>query len=174
MRPGAGRVVLTVALAAAGLAACAKGDPTGARLVLAEARLVVTGDDGPRHVLTVSAAGEIALDGAAQFTLRPDGHIVVGGQAVARVERDGAISVHSVRTNAVVRDDAAFVLDGAVELEVGDDGAVTGPLLATMDHPRLRVDGARLRYEGPPAARRAAMIGLAGVVTNLPARVGER
>ncbi len=159
---------------AAGGAACTKADHTGARLELAAATLVVEQADGTRHVFALAATGEVTFDGERLITLQPNGHIVIDGKPAARVERDGTISARSVRTNAMVHDDGAFLLGGEPELTLGADGVASGPLLTTMDHPRLALEGARVRYQGPPGARRAVMVGFAAFVTGLPAAVADR
>ncbi len=153
------------------MGACGAKDKSGARLDLADARLVITQADGATHVLALAAGGAVTFDNQPVLTLERLGHIVVGGHRLARVELDGSISANKVRTNATVSPEGTFVLDGQTELTIADDGAVTGPLFETMDHPRLKLEGAKVRYEGPPAARRATMVGFAAFVTSLPAAV---
>lgn len=164
------KVALTGLFALA--AACGGArDRTGARLELADAKLVVAQSDGQTHVLALAASGAVTFDNQPLITLEKNGHIVIGGKRLARVERDGSISANTVRTNALVKDDGTFVLDGVDELTIGPDGKVTGPLFETMDHPRVKLEGSTMEYSGPPSARRAAMVGFAALVTNLPSAV---
>lgn len=154
------------------LAACGGAkDRTGAKLELADAKLVVAQADGQTHVLALSAAGAVTFDNQPVITLEKNGHILVGGKRLARVERDGSISAQTVRTNAVVKEDGTFVLNGVDELVLAPDGTASGPLFETMDHPRVVLEGAKVRYDGPPGARRATMVGLAAFLTDLPAAV---
>jgi hypothetical protein len=124
-------------------------------------------------VLALTAAGAVTFDNEPVITLEKNGHIVVGGKRLARVESDGGISARKVRTNAVVKDDGTFVLDGVDELVLAPDGTASGPLFETMEHPRMKLEGAKVRYEGPPGARRATMVGFAAFVTGLPAAVAQ-
>lgn len=149
-------------------------DRTGAKLELANAKLVVTQADGQIHVLTLAANGAVTFDNQPVVTLEKNGHIQVGGKRLARIERDGSISASTVRTNAVVKEDGTFVLDGVDELTIGPDGAATGPLFETMDHPRVKLQGGKVEYVGPPGARRATMVGFAAFLTNLPAAVATK
>lgn len=166
---------LVVALVVMLAAACGgPKDKTGAKLELADAKLVVTQADGQIHVLALAASGAVTFDNQPLITLEKNGHILVGGQRLARVERDGSISANKVRTNAVVKDDGTFVLDGVDELTIGPDGAATGPLFETMDHPRVKLEGGKVEYVGPPGARRATMVGFAALLTNLPAAVATK
>jgi hypothetical protein len=149
-------------------------DRTGAKLELADAKLILAQADGQTRVLALAADGSVTFDNQPLIKLeKSGGHIVIGGKRLARVERDGSISANSVRTNAVVKDDGTFVLDGVEELVIDKDGNVTGPLFETLDHPKLVLGGGKLRYEGPPGARRATMVGLAALLTNLPAAVAQ-
>jgi hypothetical protein len=148
-------------------------DKTGAKLELADAKLILVQADGQTRVLALAADGSVTFDNQPLIKLEKNGgHIVIDGKRRARVERDGSISANSVRTNAVVKDDGTFVLDGVEELTIDQDGNVTGPLFDTLDHPKLVLAGGKLRYEGPPGARRATMVGFAALLTNLPAAVG--
>ncbi|MBZ0232256.1 MAG: hypothetical protein K8M05_07875 [Deltaproteobacteria bacterium] len=154
------------------LAACGgPKDRTGAALELADARLVVTQADGQTRTLALAAGGAVTFDNQPVVTLEKNGHIVIAGKRLARVERDGSISANTVRTNVVVKEDGTFVLDGVEELTIGPDGKVTGPLFETMDHPRVQLEGGTMAYQGPPAARRATMVGFAAFVTSLPTAV---
>lgn len=40
-----------------------------------------------------------------------------------------------------------------------------------MDHPRVQLEGGTMEYQGPPAGRRATMVGFAAFVTSLPTAV---
>jgi hypothetical protein len=151
-------------LAAAG---CGSDKP-GVRVELADARLVFAQPDGSSHVVTLTADGAVSFDGEPVIKVRKDGQIEAEGQLFARLQPDGRVFAHGVATNVRINEDAVFEMDGAPELTIGADGAVTGPLLETMDHPMLPLDGAKVRYEGPPGARRATMLGFAAFVTNLP------
>ena len=166
-------LLAALGLLAASAACGGPKDRSGAKLELADARLVVTQADGTSHVLALTAAGAVTFDNEPVLTLEKAGHILVGGKRLARVESDGGISARKVRTNALVKDDGTFVLDGVDELTIGPDGAATGPLFETIDHPRVKLEGAKVRYEGPPGARRATMVGFAAFLTNLPAAVAE-
>jgi hypothetical protein len=168
MRHLALSVVLVLAAACGG----AK-DKTGAKLELADAKLVITQADGASHVLALSAAGAVTFDNQPVITFEKNGHILVGGKRLARVERDGSISAQTVRTNALVKEDGTFVLNGVDELTIAPDGKVTGPLFETMDHPSLKLEGGTMAYSGPPGARRATMVGFAAFVTSLPAAVAN-
>lgn len=163
---------IAFAVAVVGLAACGgPKDRTGAKLELADARFVITQADGQTRTLALAASGAVTFDNEPVVTIEPNGHIVVGGARLARVERDGSISARKVRTNAVVNEDGTFILDGVEELTIGPDGKVTGPLFETMDHPRVALEGGTMAYQGPPGARRAAMVGMAAFLTSLPAAV---
>jgi hypothetical protein len=163
---------LVVVLGLCAAAACGGvKDKTGATLELADARLVVEQADGQSHVLALAANGAVTFDNEPVITLEKNGHILVGGKRLARVERDGSISANTVRTNAVVKDDGTFVLDGVDELFLSPDGTASGPIFETMDHPRVKLEGSKMRYEGPLGARRATMVGFAAFVTSLPAAV---
>lgn len=146
---------------------CGARDQGGARLELGEARLVFAQPDGSTNAVVLRADGAVSYDGEAVIKLRRDGQIETGGKLMGRLQRDGRVFAHGVETNMHVDADANFLLDGVVELSIGADGVVTGTLLETMDHPMLPLDGAKIRYEGPPGARRATMLGFAAFVTNL-------
>ncbi|HUQ07901.1 MAG TPA: hypothetical protein VM261_35645 [Kofleriaceae bacterium] len=165
-------LVVTLGLVAAAACGGAK-DKTGAKLELADARLVITQADGANHVLALAANGAVTFDNEPVITLEKNGHINVGSKRLARVERDGSISATTVRTNAAVTPTGSFMLDGVEELVIGPDGNVTGPLFETMEHPRFKIEGATMKYEGSPGARQATMVGFAAFVTSLPAAVAQ-
>lgn len=149
-------------------AGCGARDRGGVKVELADARLVFAQPDGSTHAIVLKADGAVSYDGEAVIKIRKDGQLESEGKLFARLEKDGRVYAHGVETNLRVSPEGALTLDGAEELAIGDDGSVTGPLLETMDHPMLPIDGAKVRYEGPPGARRATMLGFAAFVTNLP------
>jgi hypothetical protein len=164
---------LVLGLLVSGLVAaagCGKRDRSaGAPLVLADAKLIVEQADGATHIFSLKADGAVTFDTEPVVTVRKDGQIAAGGKLMARLNKDYKIIAHGVETNAAVMPSGVFQLDGADELLIAEDGKVTGPLLETMDHPRLNVEGAKVVYEGPPAARQAMLVGFAAFVTGLGA-----
>lgn len=163
--------IVALAMVVTGAAGCGKKDRSpGAKLELADARIVIEQTDGVTHVLALKADGAVTFDNEAVVTLRKDGQIAVGGKLSARLDPKFHLYAHGLETNVVVtREPPVFQMDGGDELQIEDSGAVTGPLFETMDHPRLMVDGARVRYEGPPGARQATLLGFAAFVTGLNA-----
>lgn len=164
--------VAAAAVASLGGAGCKGRDrSSSAPIALAAARLVVEQADGVTHVLAVAADGTVTFDNEPVVVVRKDGQIAgpAGGKPMARLSKDFRLYAHGVETNVHVLPSGVFQMDGADELLIAEDGKVTGRLLQTMDHPRLKVEGAKVAYEGPPAARQALLVGFAAFVTDLTA-----
>lgn len=167
----AGLVAIGIA-AALGAAGCKGRDrSSSAPIAVAPARLVVEQADGVTHVLAVGADGAVTFDNEPVVVVRKDGQIAaaVGGKPMARLSKDFKLYAHGIETNVHVLPSGVFQMNGADELLIAEDGKVTGPLLESMDHPRLKVEGAKVAYEGPPAARQALLVGFAAFVTGLTA-----
>jgi len=159
---------LSLGIVLVALVSCMKPDHRGARLELADAHIEFVQRDGTRHQVSLSTQGALAFDGATFATIARDGQLVVAGVETAKLERTGVLSVRGIASNIVIRPDGALVMSDVVEIEIADDGTVTGSLLETMDHPRLDPEGGTARYIGPPATRRALMTGFAAFVTGTP------
>ena len=144
---------------------CGMKDPTMARLDLADATITIDQPDGVHHALTLAASGAVAWDGKPLLTISKSGALTAGGRAIAVVDKHGAITVHGQPTNLAVRPDGSFELDGVAELTIDRDGTIAGPLIKTIDHPALVLDGSKLAYVGPPAARWATLLGFAAVLS---------
>jgi hypothetical protein len=168
------RALVVAGLLVLAVAATACDGPryrSGAKLELADAKLVVEQADGQLHVLALNAAGAVTFDNEPVITLEKTGHILIGGKRLARVEPDGSISANGMRTNVQVKEDGTFILSTIEELTFAPDGTASGPLFETMDHPRVKLEGGKVRYEGPPGARQATVVGFAAFLTDLPASV---
>lgn len=160
------RLVFLVALAlATPLAACGARDPSAAALALAPAKIAIVQADGVRHELTLGADGALAYDGKPFATLGKNGRLRAGDGLSWQLVKDGTVLVRGSVSNVGVRDDS-FILDGEAALAIDDDGAITGPLLADLDHPAFVAEGATLRYDGPREARTAILLGLAAILTS--------
>ena len=161
----AAAVAIALAAAAAG---CMKPDRSGAKVELADARLEMVQQDGTKHVLSLSATGALAFDGETFATITADSRLLVGGKETGKLEKDGVLWAQGVPSNVVIKPGGTFVMNGVDEVRLDEDGVATGPLLATMDHPRMDLDGAKVTYVGPPGARRPLMTGFAAFVTRTP------
>ncbi len=163
------RSALALAAAVTLAAGCMKPDTRGARLELADARLEIAQHDGARHVVSMTSQGVLAFDREVFATIGKDGDLRAGGAETAKLQKDGVLWVQGVRSNnVVIRPDGTFEMYGEVALTIGADGAVTGPLLASMAHPRMVTEDATVTYVGPPEARRALMTGFVAFVTGTP------
>lgn len=168
MRPSLVAVAVAVWVALVGALAACRSTPPTVKLELADAKLAITAKDGATHTVALTKAGALSLDGATFATLTGNGTLLVGGKPVGNVDPDGSIRIGKELTNAKVKRDGTFVLAEVEELTIAADGAVTGPLLDTIDHPQLGTD-LTMRYDGPSGARRPLMVGFATLVTSLPA-----
>lgn len=147
------------------LGAC-RQDPPRIKLELADATLSIDTAAGAKHTLALDHGGVLTFDGASFGALTRNGRILVGGAPRGHVDLDGTLRFDNQPSNAKILDDGTFQLDGGDELTIGADGAVTGFLLDTIDHPVLGKD-LTIRYQGPPGARRPIMIGFATLVTGV-------
>lgn len=162
------RLALLLALALAPpLAACGAKDPSAVTLALAPAKITVVQADGARHELTLAADGAVAYDGVTFATISKSGRLRAGDAVSWQLVKDGTVLVRGSVSNVGVRDDS-FILDGEAALTIGDDNALTGPLLADLDHAAFVAAGATLRYDGPREARPAILLALAAVLTSGP------
>jgi hypothetical protein len=146
------------------LGACRSDTPT-IKLELAETKLAIDTAAGAKHTLTMNPGGVYTFDGQIVGAVTPTGKLLIGGAIMGNVDLDGTIRFDNKPTNAKVLPDGTFELDGGTELTLGPDGVASGVLLDTIDHPALGKD-LTIRYEGPPGARRATMIGFAMIVTR--------
>ena len=159
-------VVALVVLAVVQCAGCGGvKDKTVARLELADARLTIDQADATHHELALTANGEVRWDGKLFVVVTRNGVLRSGTAIVARVDKYGALSVRGQPTNLAVRPEGEFEIDGVQELTIDRDGTVAGPLLGSLDHPALNLDGAKVVYVGPANARWALLLGFAALVT---------
>jgi len=166
------RLFLLAALAlATPLAACGAKDPTAVTLALAPAKITIVQADGARHELTLAADGTVAYDGIAFALISKNGRLRAGDAVSWQLVKDGTVLVRGSVSNVGVRDDS-FILDGETALTIGDDNALTGPLLVDLDHPAFVAAGATLRYEGPRESRTTILLGLAALLTSGPELLG--
>jgi hypothetical protein len=150
--------------AALGGAGCGVKDRTEGRLDLADAELAIDQQDGVHHELSLTAAGAVAWDGKPLVTITRNGVLRAGTRTLAKIDKYGAVTIGGQPTNLVVTKDGALQLDGQDELTIDRDGVVAGTLVDTIDHPAMKLDGAKLTYAGPPAARQAVLLGFAAVI----------
>lgn len=157
---------LTVALAALGAAAgCGVEDPTRAHIDLADAKMTIDQPDGVHHELAVAASGAVTWDGKPLVTIGAKGTLKAGGKVIARLDKHGVMTLRGQLTNVAVTKDGAFIMDGTPELTITRDGLIAGPLIETIDHPAVVLEGSKLGFVGPPAARQAILLGFAALVT---------
>jgi hypothetical protein len=146
-------------------AGCGVKDRTVARLELADAKITIDQADGVHHALALASKGEVAWDGKPFLVITRDGALKVGKDVVARIDRHGALTIKGQPTNYAIRPDGAFAIDGVDELTIDRDGLIGGPLIDSLDHPVIKLEGAKLAYVGPANARWATLIGLAALLT---------
>ena len=112
----------------------------------------------------------VTIDGKPFAKLTRDGRLQAGTATTVRLTKDGTVLVHGNVSNVHVGTEATFTLDGATALTIDSAGAITGPLLADIDHSMFEAAGATLTYAGPPEARRAIMFAFAAALTSAPAQ----
>ncbi len=145
---------------------CGMKDPTMARLELADATITIDQPDGVHHALTLAASGAVAWDGKPLLTISKNGVLSAGGKTIAKVDKHGAITIHGqLVDNLAVLPDGTFRLDGEAALTIDRDGTIAGPLIKSLAHPALVLDGSKLAYVGPPGARWATLLGFAAVLS---------
>lgn len=152
------------AMLAAG-AGCGMRSPTEARLTLADARLTIDQADGRHHELTLAASGVVRWDGVELVTIGKNGALRRGDHELAKVDKHGKMTIGGQPTNLAVTPDGVFVLDDVAELTIDRDGVVAGPLFTSIDHPAVELDGSKVAYVGPPAARAATLLGFVTLIT---------
>lgn len=152
------------ASAAAG-AGCGMRSPTEARLTLADARITIDQADGRHHELTLAATGVVRWDGVELVTIGKNGALRRGDRELAKVDKHGKMTIGGQPTNLMVTPDGVFVLDDVAELTIDRDGVVAGPLFTSIDHPAVELDGSKVAYLGPPAARAATLLGFVTLIT---------
>ena len=160
-------VVLAVVLgaaSAAGAAGCGVKDRTQASLTLVDSKITIAQPDGVTHELVVFANGLVQWDGKPLVTISKTGVLRDGNRVLAKVDKYGAMAITGQPTNLAVRPDGTFVLDGEVELSIAREGQVLGPLIDSLDHPAVVLEGSTIRYLGPVAGRQVAMLGLVALV----------
>src|SRR5262245_24134738 len=138
-----------VAIVVAGvLAGCGVKDSSSVEVKLEPAKLVIAQKDGTQHVLAVDGHGALTWDTNPIGRLSADGRVYLGSRQVLRLQKGGKTIAQGRVSNVVVRTDGGLEVDGRQELTIADDGAVTGPLIDEVAHPRFDPAGGTIRYEG--------------------------
>jgi hypothetical protein len=158
-------LALVSCLVAGAAVGCGVKDRTEGRIELADASITIEQPDGVKHQLTVAASGEVRWDGKPLVTIGKRGTLKVGAKIVARIDKYGAVTIGGQPTNIAVTRDGAFIMDETPELTITTTGLIDGPLIDSIDHPAVVLEGSKLTYAGPPAARQAVLLGFAAVVT---------
>ncbi|MBK9033664.1 MAG: hypothetical protein IPL61_20765 [Myxococcales bacterium] len=165
-----GLAALPAGLALSTAPGCGVKDPQTVKLTIAAASITIVQADGARHEFALDAGGMVTVDGKPFGKLSRDGRLQAGTATTVRLTKDGSVLVHGNVSNVRVSPEAAFMLDGATALTIDSAGQITGPLLADIDHPMFKAEGATLTYAGPPETRRALMFAFAAALTSAPAQ----
>lgn len=152
-------------VAVGGAAGCGVKDPTEAHVELADAKLTIDQPDGKHHELAVATNGAVTWDGKPVVTIGAKGALKADGKVIAKIDKHGVMTIGGQPTNVAVTRDGAFIMDGTPELTITREGVVDGPLVASLDHPAVVLEGSKLAYVGPPAGRQAVLLGFATLIT---------
>ena len=123
------------------LAACTKAGPPPATLDIQPARLTIEG----KPALEVTARGDVIdPQHIVLGTLHADGTFRTQGNVISRIDASGNVSFTGEAETLQIGADGTTTSKGKVALKISDDGAV-----------QIAEGPAQVRFDGPPAARRA-------------------
>ena len=109
--------------------------------------------NGQKMELAVAADGKVTADGRELGLLTSAGEVKApDGRLVASIDATGKVTIPGETEEILVREDGAVVDKGAVVLEFGPEGVLTGSLVTG------EMGNAKIAFTGAPDTRRAMML----------------